>query len=33
MELFRITRLDNVIKFFPDVTSACESFDAAGQPG
>jgi anti-sigma B factor antagonist len=33
MELFRITRLDNVIKFFPDVTSACASFDTAGQPG
>jgi anti-sigma B factor antagonist len=25
MDLFRITRLDNVIRFFPDVTSAVES--------
>ena len=26
MDLFRITRLDSVIRFFPDVDSACESF-------
>jgi|SRR5580700_6607287 anti-sigma B factor antagonist len=25
MDLFRITRLDSVIRFFPDVASACES--------
>jgi anti-sigma B factor antagonist len=25
MDLFRITRLDSVIRFFPDVDSACES--------
>jgi anti-sigma B factor antagonist len=25
MDLFRITRLDNVIQFFPDVDSACAS--------
>jgi anti-sigma B factor antagonist len=33
MELFRITRLDKVIRFFPDVAGACESFSTAGQPG
>jgi anti-sigma B factor antagonist len=32
MDLFRITRLDSVIQFFPDVPSACESFKTAGQP-
>jgi anti-sigma B factor antagonist len=29
MDLFRITRLDTVIRFFPDAISACESFEAA----
>jgi anti-sigma B factor antagonist len=29
MEVFKITRLDSVIKFFPDSTSACNSFAAA----
>lgn len=28
MDLFRITRLENVIRFFPDVDSACESLKA-----
>ncbi|MDP9170095.1 MAG: STAS domain-containing protein [Acidobacteriota bacterium] len=27
MDLFRITRLDSVIKFFPDAASACASFN------
>src|SRR5665213_1332028 len=31
MDLFRITRLDSVIQFFPDAASACESFGAARQ--
>jgi anti-sigma B factor antagonist len=31
MDVFRITRLDTVIKFFPDVDAACESLRAAGQ--
>ena len=32
MDLFRITRLDNVIQFFPDTAAACVSFGAAKQP-
>ena len=31
MDLFHITRLDNVIQFFPDAESACASFGAARQ--
>lgn len=29
MEIFKITRLENVIRFFPDTKSACEGFAAA----
>jgi anti-sigma B factor antagonist len=29
MDLFRITRLDTVIKFYPDAASACADFDGA----
>jgi anti-sigma B factor antagonist len=29
LEVFRLTRLDSVIQFFPDVESACESFAGA----
>jgi anti-sigma B factor antagonist len=31
MDLFRITRLDTVIKFFPDANSACADFAALQQ--
>jgi anti-sigma B factor antagonist len=31
MDLFRITRLDSVIQFFPDVASACESLGPSHQ--
>jgi anti-sigma B factor antagonist len=29
MEVFRLTRLDSVINFFPDTASACENFAGA----
>jgi anti-sigma B factor antagonist len=32
MDLFKITRLDSVIQFFPDVDSACASLHAGGTP-
>ncbi|HVW83962.1 MAG TPA: STAS domain-containing protein [Bryobacteraceae bacterium] len=31
MDLFRITRLDSVIQFYPDAASACESLGATRQ--
>lgn len=31
MDVFRITRLDSIIKFFPDTDAACASLRAAGQ--
>jgi len=31
LDLFRITRLDTVIRFYPDAATACESFNAAPQ--
>lgn len=31
LEIFRITRLDSIIKFFPDAEAACASLRAAGQ--
>jgi anti-sigma B factor antagonist len=31
MDLFRITRLDSVIRFFPDAESACESLTSGSQ--
>jgi anti-sigma B factor antagonist len=31
MDLFRITRLDTVIKFLPDIESACADLDGARQ--
>ena len=31
MDLFRITRLDSVIQFFPDVNSACESLGSTSK--
>ncbi len=31
LEVFRITRLDSIIKFFPDADAACASLGAAGQ--
>jgi anti-sigma B factor antagonist len=30
MDLFRITRLDNVIQFYPDAAAACASFGPVG---
>ena len=32
MDLFKITRLDSVIQFFPDVDSACTSLQPATPP-
>ena len=29
MEVFKLTRLESVIRFFPDVASACEGFTSA----
>lgn len=31
--LFKITRLDNVVAFYPTVLAAAESFQASSQPG
>lgn len=30
MEVFKLTRLDTVIRFFPDVESACQAFSGPG---
>jgi anti-sigma B factor antagonist len=32
LDVFRITRLDSIIRFFPDADAACASLRAAGQP-
>jgi anti-sigma B factor antagonist len=32
MEVFKITRLDTVVKFYPDVASASQGMQASGQP-
>jgi len=31
-EVFKLTRLDNVIPFFPDIVSACEGLTTASPP-
>ena len=31
LDIFRITRLDSIIRFFPDADAACNSLRAAGQ--
>ena len=31
LDIFRVTRLDSIIRFFPDADAACDSLRAAGQ--
>jgi anti-sigma B factor antagonist len=31
LDVFRVTRLDSIIRFFPDADAACDSLRAAGQ--
>jgi anti-sigma B factor antagonist len=31
-DVFKLTRIDSVVKFYPDMTAACEALSAGAQP-